>query len=309
MRPSVIISTYEAPARLALVISGFARQALRDFELIVADDGSGPETGARIAELRERTGLEIAHVWQEHEGFGKCRILNRAIQAARSDYLVFTDGDCIPRPDFLATHARLAAPGKFLSGGRVCLSRAVSDALTHGDVEAGRPFDPEWLRSRRAVPRARDRLKLLRSPRVAALLDRLTPTRATWNGHNASAWKADLLAVNGFDERLGYGGEDRELGERLRNRGLAPVQVRHRAVCVHLEHDRGYVDPAIVARNQEIRRAVRGTPKLLTRFERWSSGPAWTDHGIVQEGTGGPAPRDPAASASPLEPGRPPDST
>ena len=78
-------------------------------------------------------------------------------------------------------------------------------------------------------------------PCLASLLDALTPTRATWNGGNASGWRADVLRVNGFDERMGYGGEDRELGERLVNAGIRGKQVRHRTITVHLDHARPYI--------------------------------------------------------------------
>ena len=279
MTVSVIISTYNQPQALELVIWGYSVQTQRDFELLIADDGSGQETRDRIERLRDETGLAIVHVWQEDLGFRKCRILNRALSRAEGSYAVISDGDCIPRPDFLATHVRLAGPGRFLSGGRVCVTREVSDSFTPRDVVKGSIFDPAWLRARRAMPRARDILKL-RSASYAATLDRFTPTRATWNGHNSSAWRSDLLTVNGFDERMGYGGEDRELGERLRNHGLRPVQVRHRAVCVHLDHDRDYLQEEARGNNERIRRGSRGVPKALSRFDGWVNGSDWTEFGI-----------------------------
>jgi len=110
---------------------------------------------------------------------------------------------------------------------------------------------------------------MIAAPRpLGATFDRLTPTLATWNGHNASGWKADLVAVNGFDERMGWGGEDRELGERLVNAGVRPKQIRHRAVCVHLDHSRGYVDQAVLRWNERRRQVVRS--------ERIT----WTEYGI-----------------------------
>lgn len=280
MNISVILSTYEAPDALELAIWGYACQTLSGFELLIADDGSGPETRDRIERLRGETGLEIVHVWHQDHGFQKCRILNRALDRAGGSYMVLSDGDCIPRRDFLETHLRLARSGHFLSGGRVCLAGEVGDVLTSANVVSGSVFDAAWLRARGAVPRRRDFRKLAKPGVWAAAQDRFTPTRATWNGHNSSAWRSDLLAVNGFDERLGYGGEDRELGERLRNHGLRAVQVRHRTVCVHGDHDRGYVDPEVLARNDEVRRATRGVPRRLSLLRGLVAGPAWTEHGI-----------------------------
>jgi len=279
MTVSVIISTYNQPRALELAIWGYSTQTLSDFELIIADDGSDSETRDQIERLRYETGLTIVHVWQEDVGFRKCRILNSALDRATGSYVVISDGDCIPRPDFLATHIRLAAPGRFLSGGRICVTREVFDFLTQRDVVKGSIFDVTWLRVRKALPRVRDILKLS-SNEFANALDRFTLTRATWNGHNSSGWRADFLAVNGFDERMGYGGEDREFGERLRNYGVRPRQVRHRAVCVHLDHDRDYIREEVRSKNERIRRDTRGVPKALSRFDSWMKGPTWTEFGI-----------------------------
>ncbi|WP_420449526.1 glycosyltransferase [Candidatus Palauibacter sp.] len=277
---SIILSTYNATDELERTLWGYSAQKYTDFEVVVADDGSGPETRDRIEQLRASTGLTISHVWQEDDGFRKCRILNRAIVEARGEYLILSDGDCIPRDDFVSTHARLARRGFFLSGGRVRLSSAAAARIERDDVLDGSLFEASWLRDREALLRGRDRSKLIRSPRRAAWLDRLTTTRATWNGHNASAWKADLLRVNGFDERMTYPVEDRELGERLRNAGVRPLQARHRAVSAHVEHDRPWLDPAAQATNERLRAETRGMPRPLRIFQGFTRGRDWTEHGI-----------------------------
>ena len=277
---SVILSTYNAPDELEITLWGYSAQTFSDFEILIADDGSGPETRDRIERLRASTGLAISHVWQEDDGFRKCRILNRAIVAARGDYLILSDGDCIPRGDFVQTHAELAQPGHFVSGGRVRLASELGPRIKADDVLDGSPFEETWLRERSALVRGRDRNKLTRSPHRAGLLDRLTTTRATWNGHNASAWKADLLCVNGFNERMTYPVEDRELGERLLNAGVRPLQARHRAVCAHVEHDRPWLDPEAQAQNERFRAETRGVPRSLRLFQRIARGRDWTEHGI-----------------------------
>lgn len=261
MHVSVIVSTYNAPEWLEKVLWGYASQRHRDFELIVADDGSTGET-ARVLHAHATRGLPVRHVWQEDDGFRKSGILNKAIAAARTDYLVFSDGDCIPRADFLRVHAALARPRRFLSGGYVKLPMALSRAITRDDVTQGRAFSSSWLRAR-GGPGLRRLAKLALPPAAAAAADRLTTTRPTWNGHNASGWRRDILAANGFDERMQYGGQDRELGERLENAGIRGVQVRHRAVCVHLDHPRAYATAESIARNRRIRRATRaqGIPR------------------------------------------------
>lgn len=270
MRLSVIISTYNQPQWLEKVIWGYTAQSHRDFELVIADDGSSPETGEIIERLRRGSGLTIRHVWHEDLGFRKCAILNRAIVEAAADYLVFTDGDCIPRSDFLAQHAKEAKPGCLLSGGAVRLTMDVSQRISQADILAGRATNATWLCCQ-GLPRSKKLLKLVIGERWGRFIDRLNLTKATWNGGNASTWKAALLRVNGFDERMEYGGEDRELGERLINSGVRCKSIRYRAVCVHLDHARNYVCQDKLRQNLKIR--------AETRRRRTS----WTPYGIVKQ--------------------------
>jgi len=264
VRASVIVSAYNQPAWLEKVLWGYAHQTTRAFELIIADDGSTAETEAVVVAAARRFQLRLVHVWHEDRGFRKTAILNRALQVAGGDYVIFSDGDCVPRWDFVATHLRLARPWAYLSGGYLKLPRPLSERLTYADVVSGRAFDRRWLRAQGWRP-GRRRWRLLRSARWAAWFDRLTPTRATWNGHNASTWRELLLAVNGFDLDMGYGGEDRAIGERLRNLGVRGIQIRHRAPVLHLDHPRPYLDPAVLARNRAIRRRIRRQREIRAR--------------------------------------------
>jgi glycosyltransferase involved in cell wall biosynthesis len=256
MRVSAIITTYNQPALLERVLWGYSRQQYTSFELIVADDGSESATAEIIERVASQTNLDVLHVWHEDKGFRKTEILNRAILAARGDYLIFSDGDCIPRDDFVASHARLATPNCFLSGGYIKLSREVSDSITVDDIKLGRAMDAATLRSLGWHPGKRA-LRLLRGEILPPFLDAVTPTRRTWNGHNSSTWRADIIAANGFDMDMGYGGEDRALGERLINAGLNAKQVRYRIPCLHLFHERPYVDSARWNLNHEIRHRIR----------------------------------------------------
>jgi glycosyltransferase involved in cell wall biosynthesis len=265
MRISVILATYNAPAWLEKVVWGYAVQSCAPAEIVIADDGSTQETLLTIERLKRATGLRIKHVWHEDRGFRKCEILNKAILAATADYLVFSDGDCIPRRDFLAVHERFAAPGRFLSGGLLRLPMKLSQRIERADIVSGRAFAPSWLLRHGLRPTKKCLLIATPQP-MGAAMDRMTPTKATWNGHNASGWKEDLLRVNGFDERMGYGGEDRELGERLVNVGVRPKQIRHRAVCVHLDHARGYVDQQTINWNIRHRQEVRAQKVMWTEF-------------------------------------------
>ena len=264
MRAAVIIATYDWPRALELALWGFAGQRERGFDVVVADDGSGPETRAVIDRLRKASGLAIRHVWHPDRGFRKSEILNRAIVAAEHDYLIFTDGDLIPRDDFVAAHLRLARPGRYLAGMTVRLPAGVSAAITPEDVRHGRATDLRWLRARGFRP-GRHALRFSRSWGFNGVMDRLTPTPPRWRGGNASAWRTDLLAVNGFDMEMGYGGQDAEIGDRLDNLGIRPVRLRFRAPTVHLWHERPWRDEDGFRRNTAHRHLVRASGATRAR--------------------------------------------
>jgi glycosyltransferase involved in cell wall biosynthesis len=253
---SVIVSTYDRPAFLEKVLRGYAAQSDRNFELVIADDGSAEPTADVITTARRSSGLSIVHVWHADDGFRKSLILNRAIAASSGDYLMFTDGDCIPREDLIATHRALARPESYVAGGYLKLPPDVSDAIGIEDIDEGRITDVSWLRSKGWKP-GRRALRLTRSPRLAALFDALTPTAADFHGNNASTWREALYSVNGFESEMGYGGLDQALGYRLQNAGIKGLQARHRAVTMHLYHDRPYKNPEVVKKNRAIMKRIR----------------------------------------------------
>lgn len=270
MKLSVILTTYNAPQWLEKVLWGYSVQQHKDFEIIIGDDGSSEETRQCIDRMRNETGLEIKHVWQQDKGFRKCRILNKAILAAEAEYVVFSDGDCIARSDFLAVHAREAAPGRYLSGGYHKLPMAASHAIKKEDILTGRCFDLQWLKAN-GLKRSLKNSKLTATSRSAPLLNALTPTRCNFKGSNGSAWLRDVLAVNGFDERMAWGGLDREFGVRLINSGIRPKHVRYNAIVIHLDHKRGYKNPEVVRANKKLRlhnarRGVRRTAYGLSQL-------------------------------------------
>ena len=251
-RVSVVLSTYNAPDWLEKSLIGYESQSHSDFSVVVADDGSTEETKQLIEKFQRDSKLKIQHVWHEDDGFRKCEIMNRAIVASDADYLIFSDGDCIPRRDFVESHVVAASPGRFLSGGYYKLPMGLSKHIQRSHIESGEVFNVPWLR-KNGLPFSYKMLRLNSYGLRARILNRLTTTRPTWNGHNASGWMTDIVNANGFDHRMQYGGEDRELGERLENKGIKGVQIRYHAVCLHLDHSRGYVNEEALAVNRAIR--------------------------------------------------------
>jgi glycosyltransferase involved in cell wall biosynthesis len=263
MQASVIFSTYNSEKWLEKVIIGFSVQSYKDFEIIIADDGSREATKNLIDKLRAEIDIPIVHVWQEDNGFQKSQILNKAIIASNSDYLIFTDGDCIPRKDFVQTHIDYREQGYFLSGGYFKLPMSISELISKDDIVNQRCFDLKWLTAN-GLPKSYKNIKFTAKGFLSKFLNFITPTNASWNGHNSSGWKKDLVEVNGFNQEMQYGGQDRELGERLFNKGLKSKQIRYSAICVHLDHKRGYVNEETWKKNFAIRENTRKNKVIKT---------------------------------------------
>ncbi len=252
MQLSVIITTFNSEEWLKKVLLGYSVQTEQDFEVVVADDGSTEATKNVIESLRNQFKHPIIHVWQADEGFQKCKILNKAILKANSEYLLFTDGDCIPRNDFIEKHLTNKEKGYFLSGGYFKLPMDTSTLIQSEDVISQNCFSIQWL-VQNGVKKSFKLSKLIKNSFLAAFMNWVTPTKKTFNGHNTSCFKSDLLAINGFNEEMQYGGLDREVGERLFNFGVLAKQIRYSAICLHLDHKRGYATPETWRRNNAIR--------------------------------------------------------
>lgn len=269
MQLSVIFSTYNSPEWMLKTLWSLHYQTFQDFEIIIADDGSGAETKDAITSFEQASGRSVKHVWQPDEGFQKTRILNKALIASEGEYILFTDGDCVLRNDFLAVHMTRREPGYFLSGGYFKLPMTTSHAVGKENIASGEAFQLDWLLAN-GLKKTHKTMKLTASGLKEKLLNGLTPTKATWNGHNVSGWRSDIFSANGFDERMQYGGEDRELGERLFNAGIKSKQIRYSAICLHLDHARGYVTQEMRDKNAAIRATTN--KQHLTQ----------TDYGITQ---------------------------
>ncbi|MEC4051148.1 glycosyltransferase family 2 protein [Flavobacterium sp. SUN046] len=264
---SVIISTYNSPEWLAKVLYGYNTQTYRNFEVLIADDGSDHRTKECIEQIQKEVFYPIKHVWHEDAGFQKTIILNKAILEVSTDYILMTDGDCIPREDFVEQHIKHREEGYFLSAGYYKLPMDISKIITKEDIYSGKCFELYWLKDN-GIKLSFKNNKLVANGLKSWFLNYTTPTTPSWNGHNASGWKADFLKVNGFDERMQYGGEDREFGERLGNMGIKSKQIRYSTICLHLDHARGYVKPEMIEKNTQIRKETKDLKKV------------WTDYGI-----------------------------
>ena len=241
MRVAVVVPTYNRPDALAAVLEGYLLQDDLDFELIVADDGSTEETRRVVEEFRKRAPFPVKHVWQEDQGFRLSAVRNRAVAATDAQYVIFSDGDCIPARYLVSAHRRLAERGYFLSGNRVLVSEGFTRELLDRKVPVQAWSTRQWLGAwlRGAINRW---IPLVRLPDSA--LRRRSAKR--WQGVktcNLSVWREDLLRVNGFDESFsGWGLEDSDLVIRLYRAGVGHKSARFAAPVFHLwhqENDRG----------------------------------------------------------------------
>lgn len=225
MKPniSLILNTYENPVALEKVLKALSNQTERNAEIIVADDGSGSATKEVVGSFANK--LRIKHCRQEHEGFRRSVILNKAIALATGDYIVFLDGDSVPESEFIADHAALAEQGCWVQGRRAFV-----------DESCVATFAPTRIHIWSLVLRGK-LSGLLKAIRLPFPIVKRGREQHGILGCNLGMWRKDLIAVNGYDETFtGWGREDADLGNRLYHLGRDRKFVYGRAIIYHLNH-------------------------------------------------------------------------
>lgn len=232
---SVIVTTYNRADALDAVLRALARQTDRNFEIIIADDGSGPDTARVIESWTARLPIPLKHVWQENRGFRGAEIRNRGIGASSGRYCIFLDGDCLACADFIATHRRLAEPGWFVAGNRILLSRGLTETVLAQRLDA-ETWDIAAFARERLCGRVNRLLPALHLP--------LGPLRKihskAWEGAktcNLAVARRDLDRIDGFDTHYtGWGLEDSDLIVRLFHAGVRRKDGRFATGVLHLWH-------------------------------------------------------------------------
>ena len=262
MSLAVVVTTYNRPDALAAVLEGYLAQDTASFEVIVADDGSTPDTGAVVDAYGARSPFPIRHVWHEDRGFRAGAIRNRALAATHAEYVIFTDGDCVPRTSFVSRHRALAERGYFLAGNRILLAASFTERVLAQRIPIHEWTASAWLaaRLRGDINRV---LPLLHFPDGAAR--KREPDR--WEGVktcNLSVWREDLLRVNGFDESYaGWGLEDSDLVIRLLHAGVKHKSARYATPLFHLWHAEN--DRSLLADNQRRLDALLASNEIRAR--------------------------------------------
>jgi glycosyltransferase involved in cell wall biosynthesis len=232
---SVVVDTYEWPQALHAVLLALADQSEQEFDVIVADDGSGPETAA-LAEAW-KAHLRLTHVRQDDDGYRLARVRNLAASEARGDYLVFVNSDTVPRRHFVRAIRKAAVPGWFVAGKRLQLSRELSERVLADQVPIHRWSLPHWaLHSAHAKPLAALTPRDRRLPGRDGLPE-FVP-HADGYGFLLGISRTDFERVNGYDARFaGWGGEDVDMAVRLHGAGLRCGWPGPQATLLHLWHE------------------------------------------------------------------------
>jgi len=231
---SVVVTTYNWPAALNLCVQSLLLQNDKEFEIIIADDGSKKNTEELVREFQKKTSdINIKYIWQEDLGFRKTLILNKAIKMALGDYIVFLDGDCITQPDFIEKHRMLSEPRTIVTGSRILLNESLSQKLCEKNY-----LDFNSIKTRSLFHRLTGRMNKF-MPLWIKLPFSLyrNYNQFVWRrikGCNMAAWKSDIININGFSEDInGWGHEDADLVFRM---SLSGVKRKSGAWCTEVLH-------------------------------------------------------------------------
>jgi len=227
---AVIISTYNNPDFLRLVLDGYAKQSDNHFSIYIADDGSSEDTKKLIEHTAKNFPVPIHHIWHEDKGFRKARVHNLTLKSIAEPYVILTDGDCIPLPNMIATHRKLAQAKTMVSGSRILLSPEWTTQLC-AQQEAPNNNLLDFLKHRFKAHINRI-LPLCIPPHLSSEKKKLSGI----HGCHLACFTADLLHINGFDESFeGWGREDSDLVARLLHSGIKRKNLRGTPV-LHLWH-------------------------------------------------------------------------
>jgi glycosyltransferase involved in cell wall biosynthesis len=224
---ALLISTYNWPQALELVLRSLANQTRLPDEVVIADDGSGDETALIIAEFKALNLFPIKHIWHEDLGFRKSLIVNKAVKSITADYIIEIDGDIITDPNFIQDHLNAARPGHFVQGSRAMITENKTKEILSTKEITFSIFSSGLY----------SRFNALRLPMLTGifLLDPSNPFHI--KGCNLAFWKKDFIAVNGYNNDFkGWGGEDYEFGARLLHSGIRRVRLKMAALAYHIFH-------------------------------------------------------------------------
>lgn len=227
MDATLIISTYNWPEALELVLLSVAKQRVMPKEVIIADDGSAQETKSLIHNIKKNFPIPLLHVWHEDTGFNKSTILNKAVASSNSDYIIQADGDCILHPSFVKDHLNFSKKGHYLFGSRVNIQKHYLKSL----------FFKKQIQFNSLSKGIKNRTRAIYFPSLTSLYKVRVNISSKYRGCNTSYYKSDFIAINGYNEDIkGWGREDSELALRFHNNGIRAKRLRYSGIVYHIYH-------------------------------------------------------------------------
>lgn len=224
---TLIISTYNWPEALDLVLKSILAQKILPDEVLIADDGSTDATKQLIASHKAKFPVPLVHFWQEDKGFRKAVILNKVIAQSNGDYIIQADGDCILHPNFVQDHLQFAEANTYLFGSRVNIKKAYLETL----------FKEKIINFNVFSKGIKKRFRTLHIPVLSRFYKKESSFSKKYRGCNTSYFKKDFIAVNGYNEYFeGWGREDSELALRFHNYGLSARRLKFVGIVYHIFH-------------------------------------------------------------------------
>ena len=202
LKCSIIISVYKDTDSLDLILESLINQTIIPNEVIISEDGNSKEMVEYVKVAKDKyKKLDIVHLYQEDIGWRKNIALNRAIVASKYEYLIFIDGDCVPFDDFIENHIMQASKKIVLAGKRVELGDQITKEIRSKKLTVSKLTNNYWLY---AIKLIKDKTRHLEDILHISYKSFLAPfIKKEVNyiiGCNWSAFKEDILSINGFDE-------------------------------------------------------------------------------------------------------------
>jgi glycosyltransferase involved in cell wall biosynthesis len=257
---TLVASTYNWPEALELLLLSVLNQSVLPNEVIIADDGSGEDTKNLIENFKKTFPVPLVHIWQEDLKNRKSRIMNKAIAAAKYDYIVEIDGDIILNKHFVEDHLAYAQKGHYLFGSRVNIQeKLLPELFSEKNIDFN--FFSKGIKKRS---------RTIRIPFLMNFAKSVDKCSKKLRGCNMSFWKEDFIKINGYNESIvGWGMEDSEMIQRLHNIGIKGKRLKYTGIVYHIYHkeqSRNNVPVNSEIENQTIKNKLTSVEKGVDQF-------------------------------------------
>jgi glycosyltransferase involved in cell wall biosynthesis len=257
---SLVTPTYNWPNALELLLLSVKNQTVLPNEIIIADDGSKPETTELIKEFQKNFPVPLIHVWHEDNGNQKPKIMNKAIAKAKYDYIIEIDGDIIMHSRFVEDHLKYAQKGTYLYGSRVNIQKNILEQIFKNKTTSFNFFSSG----------IKKRGRTLHLPFFMNFIKLVDKRSSKLRGCNMSFWREDFIKVNGFNESLvGWGIDDSEMIQRLHNIGIKGKRLKNVAIAYHIYHkeqDRSHIEANQIIEKETTEKKITFIDKGINQY-------------------------------------------